>query len=61
MSGQVKVVRRAVRQFAEEFIENPYLCYTEHLLHVWHERDYTLIVKVADRLPPSVPRRMPAC
>ena len=22
--------------------------------HAWHERDYNLIVKVADRLPPSV-------
>ena len=22
--------------------------------HAWHERDYNLIVKVAERLPPSV-------
>jgi hypothetical protein len=22
--------------------------------HAWHERDYNLIVKVADRLPPSL-------
>ena len=22
--------------------------------HAWHERDYALIVKVAERLPPSV-------
>lgn len=33
MSEQIEIVRRIARQFAQEFVENPYLCYTEHGLH----------------------------
>lgn len=33
MVGQVEIVRRTISEFCLEFIEEPYLCYTEHGLH----------------------------
>jgi hypothetical protein len=33
MSDQIETVRQICRQFCLEFIQNPYLCYTEHGLH----------------------------
>lgn len=33
MSSQVETTRQIARQFCLEFIEDPYLCYTEHGLH----------------------------
>lgn len=33
MSSVVETVRQVCRQFCLEFVENPYLCYTEHGLH----------------------------
>ncbi len=30
---QIKIVQQIVEQFCLEFIDNPYLCYTEHGLH----------------------------
>lgn len=33
MTLQIDITRQAVIAFAREFIENPYLCYTEHGIH----------------------------
>ena len=30
---KIEIVKRVIIQFAKEFVENPYLCYTEHGLH----------------------------
>jgi hypothetical protein len=43
----VDVVRRVVRQFCLEFVEHPYLCYTEHGLHA------LLFSRIYDALPRS--------
>jgi hypothetical protein len=40
MSTQVETVRQIARQFCLEFIQCPYLCYTEHGLHA---RFYTML------------------
>ncbi|MFC1936765.1 hypothetical protein ACFLYP_03770 [Chloroflexota bacterium] len=31
--SQVEIVRQTIQKFTLEFIENPYLCYTEHGIH----------------------------
>jgi hypothetical protein len=33
MTSQVEIVRKTARQFCLEFVETPYLCYTEHGQH----------------------------
>jgi hypothetical protein len=33
MSDRIEIVRQIATQFAEDFVDNPYHCYTEHGLH----------------------------
>jgi hypothetical protein len=33
MTGQIEIVRQTIEEFCLEFLEEPYLCYTEHGLH----------------------------
>jgi len=36
MSSQIETIRQVTRQFCLDFVEHPYLCYTEHGLHALH-------------------------
>jgi hypothetical protein len=47
MTSQVETVRQTARQFCLEFVETPYLCYTEHGQHALF---YT---RLYNALPPS--------